>query len=84
MSSLRLLDHRHRPTGKTRHEVSGSLIPTPAALAICRYESNPGYYLFYCDSDWRVSTDTWHPSLDAARQQAEFEFEGIGVTWKVA
>jgi hypothetical protein len=43
-----------------------------------------GIYLFCCDSEWEVLTDTWHSSVDNAKAQAEFEYEGISKLWKDA
>jgi hypothetical protein len=62
------------PTGETRHVIGGNEVSDFARLAIARYESKPGFYLFYCDEDWSVLTDTFHESLSAAVRQAEFEF----------
>ena len=52
-----------------------------AALAICQYEGDSQYYLFYCDDEWNVRTDTCHQSLDDAKDQAEFEYEGVSALW---
>jgi hypothetical protein len=66
---------RAHPTGKTRHVVAGAEVSTFAALAIARYDDDPnGVYLFYCDSNWNVITDTWHENVAAAVGQANFEF----------
>jgi hypothetical protein len=51
-------------------------------LAICRYEGEEAFYLFGCDAEWNPITDTWHPSLEEAQQQAEFEYEGVRDTWQ--
>ena len=76
-----VLDQRHRPTGACRHVVDGEPQAPFAGLAICQYESEEAYYLFYCDEDWNAVTDTWHQSLAEAREQAEFEYEGVRATW---
>lgn len=76
------IDQRHRPTGACRHVVAGELQGPVAGLAICKYEADPGYYLFYCDREWNTITDTYHDSLDAAKQQAEFEYTGVSSTWQ--
>jgi hypothetical protein len=49
----------------------------PAALAICQYEGEQSCYLFYCDAEWNVVTDTWHESVAQAMKQADFEYSGI-------
>jgi len=40
-----------------------------------------GIFLIGCDSEWGVVTDTWHQDLDEAKDQAEYEYEGIRHTW---
>lgn len=62
-------------TNRTLH-VAGGHIPAPVALAIARYETEQGIYLFYCDRDWKVLSDTLHESEREAIEQAEFEFGG--------
>ena len=52
-----------------------------AALAIVTYDNDEGYYLFHLDPHWEEVTDTWHESVELAKRQAEFEYEGIGSKW---
>jgi hypothetical protein len=70
-----------KPTGKTRHEVGGMVLGSAKALAICQYENENDYYLFYCDDNWSVLTDTWHEKIEGAKHQAEFEYAGISKCW---
>jgi hypothetical protein len=77
-----IIDEGHRPTGNTLHRIGGELMPPASGLAVCRYEKDAGFYLFYCDGGWRVLTDTWHESAEDARRQAEFEYEGVDNAWK--
>jgi hypothetical protein len=53
-----------------------------SGLAICQPGEAQEYYLFGCDADWNVVTDTWHQSLDEAKDVAEFQYEGVNSTWK--
>ena len=76
------IDRRHRPTGACRHTVDGVPQPPFAALAVCRYGDDGGYYLLYCDEEWNAVTDTWHATVEDAIAQAEFEFEGTSATWE--
>jgi hypothetical protein len=76
------IDRRHRPTQNCRQIVAGQVQGPAAGLAICRYEDDDAYYLFGCDPHWNQITDTWHPSLEAAMEQAEFEYEGVSATWR--
>lgn len=64
-------------TGRTRHVVSGQEVSDFAALAIVKYDSDSGVYLFYCDKDWNSVTDTYHENVDRAIEQAEFEFGSL-------
>lgn len=75
------LDERHRCTGNTRHLNHGELIGPAAGLVIAQYEGESAFYLFGCDDAWRTQSDTWHQTLDEAKGQAEFEYEGVSKTW---
>jgi len=79
-----LVDSKCLWTNRCRHWIAGEEIGPASALAICRYPGEQGYYLFYCDADWRTLTDTWHSSLEEAKQQAELEYEGISENWQSA
>ena len=59
---------------KTRHSVDGALIKRPHFLQIARYAADSCYYLFYCDENRDVVTDTLHDTVEGALAQAEFEF----------
>ena len=50
-------------------------------LAIGKYDEDPGYYLFYCDNNLNVLNDTYHNTIDEAKEQAEFEFTNSNKTW---
>ena len=73
-----------RATGRTTHRIGGEVIGPAEALAICRYEGDSQFYLFYCDAEWNVRTDTCHPSLEVAKEQAEFEYDGASGRWRAA
>jgi hypothetical protein len=77
------IDHRHHHTGNCRQIVAGVLQGPAAGLAICYVDKENAYYLFGCDEDWQTVTDTWHATLDEAKTQAEFEYEGVTATWQV-
>ena len=63
-----------QPTGAAWHVVDGVVVSRFAGLAVARYDNNPSVYLFYCDDDWNVVTDTQHEDVSSAIQQANFEF----------
>ena len=77
-----IIDNEVRATNNTKHLIGGQLETDFAALAICKYPNECGCYLFYCNSDWEAVTDTFHERLEDALAQAEFEYEGIGDSWK--
>lgn len=56
------------------HTVDGEEIEGIVALALARYSSEAQIYLFYCDENWTVLTDTCHEGVEAAVAQARFEF----------
>lgn len=70
------------PTGNTVHRFNGPVLGPLRCLAICRYGEDADYYLFYCNEDWEPYTDTWHQTLDDAKAEAEFEYEGITSRWQ--
>ena len=76
------IDDRHRHTGNCKQIVAGKVVGAAAGLAICRYAGEDCYYLFGCDEDWNTQTDTWHKTLEDAKAQAVFEYEGVNVTWQ--
>lgn len=75
------IDQRHRFTGDCKQKVAGINTGEMAGLMICFHEEEQAFYLYGCDDEWNVVTDTWHKILVDAKQQAEFEYEGISKTW---
>lgn len=71
------------PTSSTTHRVGDQVLGPAACLAITKYDGDEQFYLFYCDSAWQVLTDTCHPSLEMAREQAEFEYRGVSARWHI-
>ena len=78
------LTSAHGPTGKTRHFYGNELLPPPKELRIVQYNSDPGYYLLYCDESGNQMTDTYHLSVKDAMDQAEFEFGITADEWSEA
>ncbi len=68
------LGPQHLPTGKTRHFLGTSELPSPSELRIVQYTEDPGYYLLYFDETGEELTDTYHDTLSQAMEQAEWEF----------
>lgn len=78
------IDERHRFTGACKQMINGKLMGATAGLAICQYPGDGSYYLFGCDVDWKVVTDTYHQTIAEAKEQAEYEYMGITQTWTQA
>lgn len=77
-----ILDRGVTRTVATIHRVRSVVMGPAEALAICTYADENGYYLFYCDSEWNVVTDTFHESLERAIHQAEYEYMGLAFSWQ--
>ncbi len=57
-------------------------IQAPASLELVQRDG--AYYLLHLDDAGQCIADTWHPSIEEAKAQAEFEF-GIGPEdWAIA
>jgi hypothetical protein len=77
-SVLLVADVRGLPAiGTTRHVVDGVHRDDFAYLVVAAYLDGEGAYLFRCDSDWRALTDTLHPGVQEALEQAAFEYGGV-------
>lgn len=76
-----VLNNSQLRTGNTEHYIEGEQKKDFYGLAICKYESEGGYYLFYCGEDWEAITDTWHETIEDAREQAGFEYMNTGDSW---
>jgi hypothetical protein len=75
------IDERHRATGNCKQIVAGVLAGPAAGLAICQYDGEDSFYLFGCDQEWNSVTDTCHQTVEDAKAEAEFEYEGVSATW---
>jgi hypothetical protein len=72
-------------TGETTHSVAaeGGALPREAPVYVEIVEQEGAYYLFRHDAEGVCIGDTWHLTLDEAKEQAAFEFD-IGETeWEV-
>ena len=76
-----IIDGSIEPTGQTIHRLADKVLGPASALAVCQYREGE-FYLFYCDSDWNVVTDTWHQTMESAIQQAAFEYRGLSLVEK--
>ncbi len=65
--------------GRVYHEEDDTII-TVTALAIAQYEGDISFYLFSCDAEWNVISDTLHNSLQEAFGSAELSNNSI-IKW---
>ncbi len=82
VTTFAVIDNSVASTGRTAHWIDGKKVGSVAGLAIARYDRDGEFYLFYCDAQWQVLTDTCHFTEDLARAQAEFEYAGVSVCWQ--
>jgi len=75
------LDSRHIATGSCRTTVDGKTASPYAGVAIGQRPGDPMTYLFFCDEQWTPVTDTYHPNIGRAKEEAEIEFNGVSKTW---
>ena len=75
------IDKRHSPTGACEHEIDGIKLENAKWAAITQYNNDSGYYLFFCYKSEHLS-DTYHETIEDAKEQAEYEYEGLALTWK--
>ena len=76
-----VIDSRHIRIRITTHLVDGQLAEKISGLAICKYVNDSGYYLFGCNDQWDSITDTYHETIEDAKEQAEFEYTNTIGTW---
>jgi hypothetical protein len=80
---VRLKANVRRYTGKTRHLVHGRE-SEEIASTIQRVEIQPddeAFLLLYFNASEDCVADTWHQTLDQAKEQANFEFEIEEADW---
>jgi hypothetical protein len=77
--------------GKTRHSIGDLVDGTPMPVEIVRTpewveisEEDGAYYLFHLDAEGVCFADTWHQTLEEAKQQAAFEFGIEAKEWSKA
>ena len=80
--TVRLADH-HRKESRCRHEVwrNGKKIELPRPTHLVIECNGPEWILYYLDSDGKIQTHTHAASLDAAFDQANFEFDIVPEEW---
>lgn len=77
-----ILTIKHKKSENAKHFVNSERVDDFSGLTICQYENDSGFQLFYCNNKWEVITDTWHESIEAAKNQASFEYEDLQIDWR--
>lgn len=50
-------------------------------IAVCKYDTDGGFYLFGCDKDFNTQTDYLYDALDEALKDAERIYEIENIKW---
>ena len=82
----RFVHARVRQTVGLPPEASGvhderEALPWPIAVLV-KEESAGNVYVYRIAASGASAGDTWHPTVDEARQQAEYEYEGVLGKWE--
>ena len=71
-----------RATGATAHYIGGmgrdskfGVHPAPVPTSVEIQQSESGWLLLRIDANGDPITDSWHASLEEAKEQARFEYE---------
>lgn len=76
------IDRRHKArSGTIYYRGPDNNVRRICGLAICKQDEGE-YYLFGCDENWETITDTLHDTAEDAKDQAEFDYENAGATWR--
>jgi hypothetical protein len=67
-------------TALTKHTMNGASMKN--ARHVVTEEHPEGTYLFRYADDWSFSGDTWHPNLEEALGQAQWEFSVDQLLWR--
>jgi hypothetical protein len=78
-----ILTQKHRATGKTWPYVLGQTAGLPSKLCIAQYPNDSGYYLFYYGANGEEINDTYHDTLEEAKEQAAFAFTIADEYWVI-
>ena len=86
---MRLTATVKRATGATAHYIGGvdeegkfGAKPASPASSVEIQEVDEGWLLLRIDASGEPITDTWHASLEEAKEQARFEYEIEDDDWK--
>jgi hypothetical protein len=78
-----LIDEASQHTENCKHTFGGKVLGKAKWAAITKPDNVGSCYLFMCYTDGEL-TDSCHESIKDAKEQAEWEYEGISKKWKNA
>lgn len=79
-SSPRTIHFEGLPAGLLEDQEEPRALPSPDVLVI---EENPdGVFLFRYDREGEFGGDTWHQSVEDAKEQARFEYGDLVEEWQ--
>ena len=66
--------------GQIYYENSDIISDNVTYLAICKYDKDNCYYLFYCNENYEVVTDDLFYSVEECKKSADLFYKG-NITW---
>ena len=79
--SMKIRAYVQSVTNKTKHYHLDSVEKSSSVKWVEISEKSDGVYLFYFNSTGECVSDTWHESVNDAKEQALFEFEINKDSW---
>ena len=78
-----LVDNNCKHTKNCTHSINGKVLGKAKWIGITKPDELGSCYLFMCYADGFLS-DSVFESLEEAKEQAEWEYEGISINWQNA
>ncbi|MFH1146912.1 MAG: hypothetical protein V1736_04315 [Pseudomonadota bacterium] len=69
-------------TGRITLHVGGEVLGPAAGLAICKYDRDNSFCLFYCNEKWDVLAACGYPSMQMTLEMAEIAYRGVSEKWQ--
>ena len=76
-----VIDNTCKHTKNCNHKFDGKVLGKAKWAVITKPDSNGACYLFLCYEHDEL-TDTFHQSIEEAKEQAEWEYENISNKWQ--
>lgn len=79
-SSPRTIHFEGLPAGLLENQEEPRTLPSPDVLVI--EETSDGVFLYRYDREGEFGGDTWHESIEEAKEQAGFEYGDLVEEWR--